>query len=887
MYNPSGQLNSPPTNHLFQETRFRTALKDFTKSRAKLVSDFLKGTATDYFQEEYSEIMDCYFRMIIQESRTGQSLFKNGIFFSLIAVGGYGRRELSLHSDIDILILFNKNIPSEAKILAEELFYSLWDIGLDLGYGIRTIKDCLSLSKNDFEVLTSVIDMRFICGSSELYLNLKQKLQKKIIKIGSSSFFRWLQGLNEIRMKSFGDASHLLEPDLKEGIGGLRDYHQILWVAKAFLNAREPKDLEHLGSFSSREYNDLQDCVRFIHLVRNHLHQLSGRKNDHLNFEYQEKIAKRLRYKNLQKYSAVEQFLSRLHSCMESIKILHRSFMAIHSPQRSPGINVTPKDLSRGIIESNNEINFKSTTAIFDEPSVIMDIFEQSCLSGLPLSLEARRNVKESIYLVDDAFRRSHRVTRSFLNIINGKNCVETLDQMFETGFLDAFIPEFGMIKNRVQFDAYHTFPVGRHVLETVANLKNISRQNDLLLFDIFIDIENHEHLFLAALFHDIGKTGKGHARRGAQICRNILQRMEYPPKWAEEISFLVNHHLLLAETATRRDLNDEKVIIDTARLIGDIERLKALYLLTWADSNATGSHVWTEWTENLVQELFFKVLHILEGNELATPDLSQKVMNLKTRLRRKTAEKINKTDFERLFDAMSPRYKLNTSPMDIIRHMEMVLELENDRTTRNSKAFIIGFMENKFSEIWKVHFTGKDRAGLFSDIAGAMALNNINILTANIYTWREGTAVDIFSITRPLDLIHPKETWDRVTTDLNNIFNGRLSLSYRLGQKAFPSVLSVKGKPGRPPKVVIDNKTSDFFTLVETFADDRIGLLYLITRTLFELKLDIKIAKIGTKGDQIADIFYVRDLDGQKIDDKNQVNEIKDALLYQLSGEL
>jgi [protein-PII] uridylyltransferase len=279
--------------------------------------------------------------------------------------------------------------------------------------------------------------------------------------------------------------------------------------------------------------------------------------------------------------------------------------------------------------------------------------------------------------------------------------------------------------------------------------------------------------------------------------------------------------------------------------------------------------------------------LHILEGNELATPDLSQKVMNLKTRLRRKTAEKINKTDFERLYDAMSPRYKLNTSPMDIIRHMEMVLELENDRTTRNSKAFIIDFMENKFSEIWKVHFTGKDRAGLFSDIAGAMALNNINILSANIYTWRDGTAVDIFSITRPLDLIHPKETWDRVTTDLNNIFNGRLSLSYRLGQKASPSVLSVKGKPGRPPKVVIDNKTSDFFTLVETFADDRIGLLYLITRTLFELKLDIKIAKIGTKGDQIADIFYVRDLDGQKIDDKNQVNEIKDALLYQLSGEL
>jgi len=887
MNNAPIQTHGESIHPSVQEDHLRSAFEGLRESREKLVSNFLEGKVTDSFQEDYSEIMDYYFRVTVQESRTGQSLFKKGVPFALIAVGGYGRKELCLYSDIDILILFNKNIPSQAKALTEEIFYPLWNLGMELGHGVRTIKDCLSLSKDDFEVLTSLIDIRFICGDSLLYLTLTEELQKKVIKRSASSFVKWLYGLNKVRMKTFGDASHLLEPNLKEGIGGLRDYHHILWMAKAFLNVREPRELEHLGKFSNSEYNDLQDCVKFIHLVRNHLHQLSGRKNDRLNFEHQEKIAKRLGYKNLPKFPAVEQFLSRLHSGMESIKTLHRSFMAIHAPQRHAATdNIIPRDISKGIHVINDEIGFNSTAAILNDPQILMDIFEQSCRLGLPLSLEARRHVKEFLYLVNDAFMRSQRASGGFLEIINGKNTVETLDQMFETGFLEAFIPEFGMIKDRVQFDAYHIFPVGRHVLETVAALKNLSKEKDLLLFDTFADIKNHEHLFMAGLLHDIGKSGKGHARRGAQIARDILERFGYPEKWTEEISFQIGHHLLLAETATRRDLDDEKIIIQTARAIGDIDRLKALYLLTWADSRATGPRAWNEWTANLVQELFFKVLHILERGELATPDSSQRISRLKSKIRRTTGENINQTDFERLFDLMPTRYKLNTPPEDIIRHMEMVLWFEKEAANRNTATFILDVRENKQGGFWQISFVGRDRPGLFSDIAGVMALNNINILSSNIYTWRDGTAVDIFYVTRPLDPIHPYDTWEKVNTLLKNTFSGKLSLSYRLSQKAAPSILSKDGKPKRPPEVVIDNKSSDFFTLVEVFASDRVGLLYLITRTLFELRLDIRLARTGVKGDQIADVFYVRDLEGQKLEDEQQVNEIKDALLYQLSRE-
>lgn len=886
MYSKSIQPGMSAGNPVSEKELPIPAFQSLKQSREILVSDFLRGKVQDSFQQDYTEMVDLYFRMTVQESNTGQLLFKKGTRFALIAVGGYGRRELCLYSDIDTLILFDKKIPPQAKALAEELFFPLWDLGMDLGYGVRTVKDCISLSKDAFEVLTSLIDTRFICGDSQLFLSLMEALQKKVIKKSASSFVKWISGLNDVRMTTFGDASHLLEPNLKEGIGGLREYHQILWMAKAFLSVREPEELESLGRLSVNEFIGLQDCVRFILLVRNHLHQLSGRKNDRLNFEYQEQIAKRTGYKNLPKFPAVEQFLSRLHSGMENVKTIHRSFMSIHAPKRNVKENSVPENISKGILVSCNEVGFVSSNIIVSDPPVIMDIFEQSCGLGLPLSLEARRQVKEYLYLVDDSFKCSPRVVSCFLRIINGRNCVETLDQMFETGFLDAFIPEFGVIRDRVQFDAYHIFPVGRHVLETVANLKSLPRQKDLFLFDIFVDIKNHEHLFLAGLFHDIGKTGKGHARRGAQICRTILERMEYPSKWTEEISFLVNNHLLLAETATRRDLEDERVIIQTARIIGDTDRLKGLYLLTWADSKATGPGAWNEWMENLVQELFFKVLHILEGGELATPDSSQTIMKLRTGLKRKLSENINQSEFERLFDAMSPRYKLSTSPEDILRHMEMVLRLEKEVDAEKTAAFIIDARENKYNGFWKMTFVGKDRPGLFSDIAGVMALNDINILSASIHTWRNGTAVDIFHVTKPLDPIHPSETWDKITTLLKNIFSGRLSLSYRLSRKASPSILSERGKPTRPPQVIIDNESSDFFTLVEVFASDRIGLLYQITRTLFDLQLDIRIAKIGVKGDQIADVFYVRDMYGQKIENEQQVNEIEDALIYQLSKE-
>jgi [protein-PII] uridylyltransferase len=859
---------------------------ELKNARTELLSRFSSGDVSETFQENYSEIVDHYFRRSVQESQAGSLLFRDKRPFALVALGGYGRRDLCIHSDIDVLILFDSRVPSSAKKLAEDLFYPLWNLGLDLGHGMRGIKDCLTLASENLEALTAMMDARFICGESPLYLTLVERLDKKVLRKMALTFSRWLEEQNQMRMAVFGDASSLLEPNLKEGIGGLRDYHHLLWLAKAFFHLRTPKDLEYSGILSHKEYADLENHLRFIHLVRNHLHQGSARKNDRLTFDYQERIARALSFKDQDGLLAVEQFLGQLHASMASIKSLHRSFVFTHSPgsRRHDIGSGHSESLTAAFHMDQGEIHFSSATAILSDPLLVMDIFVEGVNAGRPLSLESKRLVREFLYLVDDPFRTSERAARGFLSILKAPNAFEALDQMLETGFLCAFIPELEPVQDRVQFDHYHLFPVGRHLLQTVRHLKTLHQEKDILLADIFLDLPDPAPLFLAALFHDIGKTGKDHAAKGAVLVRNILKRFGYDRKKMEGVCFLVHHHLLLAETATRRDLNDEKIVVQCAERVGTIERLKMLYLLSWADGRATGPRAWNDWIANLVLELFFKILHILERGELATPDASRRMRQSMQQVRSHIGARLSPADQERLFDVMPPNYLIETGPRAIAQHSALYAGLQDTRARGLDSAFCLESKAEPSSGTYEVTFLAKDRAGLFSDVAGVLALNNINILSARIYTWRDGTAVDIFTVTPPVDPIRTDEIWKKIKRDLAETFQGTLPLSERLQQKAEPSLLSRKKILTRQTRVIVDNESSDFFTLIEVFTDDRIGLLYQITHTLFALGIDIRVAKIATKGDLVADVFYVLDLEGQKVLEREKVEKIRDVLLQVLS---
>jgi [protein-PII] uridylyltransferase len=861
------------------------AFEKLKNSRDQLVSRFADGKISHAFQANLTEMMDQYFRKSLQVSQTGRRFFQDKKALALVAVGGYGRKELCLHSDIDIIILFDSKIPSQAKQLTKEIFFPLWDLGFDLGYGVRTNRECLALSKTDFEVLTSIMDARFICGDSPLFLSLMGDLREKCLKKKAKPFARWLAERDQIRTETYGDASFLLEPHLKEGIGGLRDYHHLLWASKAFFGVRAPRDLEYLGKLSHNEYRMLRANLRFISLVRNHLHLLSGRKNDRLSFEYQEAIAEKLGFEDKEDFAAVEQFLSKLHASMSALKSLHRSFQKTHLPKGSgKRIDKGEKTISKDLYLSGGELHFRSPEAILSDHFLLMDIFERSAILGFPPSLESGRLVGEFLFLVDEPYRTSGRAVKSFLAILNAPYAFDALERMFEWGILEKFIPEFSKIKDRVQFDAYHTFPVGMHVLQTLRIIKGLGKEKDILLPGIYTELSNPEPLLVAALFHDIGKASKNHTRRGAEITGRILKRFAYPDDLVEDCLFLVKHHLLLAETATRRDLNDEKAIVQCARVIGTIDRLKMLYLLTWADSRATGPRAWNEWIANLVQELFFKIHKIIVDGELATADAARKVKNIRSQVRRYLSNKIVKEQLEALFEIMAPRYLLETRSRDIVRHIIIYGDFKKNVYGTEPTAFYLEAKEVEREACWELTFMLGDRPGLFSDIAGVLSLNNINILSSRVYTWRDGTGLCFIRVTPPLDQIRPEQTWERVQRNMKDTLAGKLSLAYRLTEKASKTLISKRTKPNRPPHVRFDNASSDFFTIIEVFADDRIGLLYLITRALFELRLDIRIAKIATKADQIADVFYVRDLLGQKVEDENQIEEIKRALLYHLT---
>ncbi|MBW1818080.1 MAG: [protein-PII] uridylyltransferase [Deltaproteobacteria bacterium] len=861
------------------------AFEELKTSRDTLVSRFASRELAAAFTDEYTRLMDQYFRRSLEDSEAGRTLFRKKKPFAFVAVGGYGRKELCLHSDIDMFILFGGQIPPQAKELAHEIFLPLWDLGLDLGYGVRNIKDCLRLAKNDFEVLTSLMDMRFICGDSPLYLSLAEPFHSRVLEKKPRAFTHWLLDRYGARMTQFGDASYQLEPNLKDGIGGLRDYHHMLWLSGALFQSQVPEDLEYLGKLSHDEYQDLRQALEFILLTRNRLHDLSGRRNDRLGFDYQEKIAEAIGFEDGDGLMAVEHFLGKLHACMATLKTLYHSFVNTYVPGKRYGKKESqPEKIADGLLLHKGSIYFETATGILKAPMLLAKIFEKSVAMGRPLSLEARRLVKEFAFLVDTEFKRSPEAVQLLLDVLNAKKNAGVLDEMFETGYLNSFIPEFGAVMDRVQFDAYHTYPVGRHSLETLKNLRRLAGQPDLILRDIFSELKDPEPLLLAALLHDIGKVGEGHARRGVEIARRILDRFAYDDKKAEDVLFLVGHHLLLAETATRRDLNDEKLVVQVARLIGNEKRLKMLYLLTWADSNATGPRAWNGWIANLVQELFFKALHILQGKELATLDASQKAETTKFLLRSAMSGRMDKGKLEIAIDMMPPRYLLNTPGSDIVRHLEWLEPLGEKLKSGERTAFHLAAEEDEAEGCWKLTFIANDRPGLFSDLAGVLSLNNINVLSADIYTWRDGTALDVFRVTAPLDPIHPDETWDRVKNDLRNTFGGKLSLAYRLGEKSAPAFSLEASRPLRPPRVVVDNTSSDFFTVIEVFANDRIGLLYDITRTLFDLRLDIRISKISTKVDQSADVFYVRDLDGQKLEDDTRASELRAALIHQLS---
>ncbi len=845
----------------------------------QLISSLLEEN-TIAFLKEHSQIIDEYLQSGFETSMVGPSMDLAKNPYAFIALGGYGRQEQCVHSDVDLLFLFKQSVPDEAESLIREIVYPLWDIGLDVGYATRSIKECLNFAGKDFEVLTSLLDARFICGMSPLYSDLLQQLREKIIKKDRKKIIdRLVESSNERHIR-FGDSTYRLEPNLKEGQGGLRDYHAILWLARIEFKLKQPRDLEYYGRLSHEEFKDLTEALSFIWNVRNRLHLISGRKSDQLHFENQILLAEKFKFKKTNGQQPVERFLGRLHSMMDFIKQQHLMFLYElgYTAGRKPRKLPEKQSTVNGIEVKRDMLNYTSSEEILSASDLLLSIFEESMRLKIPLSAEAKRMVKEFGYLVDTDFRTLASNVKTFERILlTPAPTFNVLKEMLSTGFLVRFIPEFKLIFNRIQYDEYHLYPVDKHLLRTVQIIKNFTADNDAtdpLCVDLYKALKRKKLLLWAALLHDIGKGDQAgdHSKGGAKIAGKILSKKGFELKDIETVSFLIERHLFLIKIATRRDIHDEETAIFCARTIKEIDRLKMLYLLTVADSMATGPKAWNDWMQTLLRDLFLKVLNVLEKGELASREAVKVVEKKQYQVLSQASSPESKKDLEELFNVFSPRYLLYANTDQIVEDVRLYESLgEND--------FVWNITKSADANTRVVRICAKDRPGLFSSISGIFTLNNIDIIDAQIFTWRNQIALDIFNVKPPPDQLFEDERWERAEKNLQSALSGDLDLAKAISEKiaAYRSFKTLGLK--RPHRIVVDNDSSSFFTIVEVFTYDFPGLLFNITDALFRCKLDIWVAKIATKADQVVDVFYVRDFDGQKVDSPDQVAAIKAAI--------
>ncbi len=815
-------------------------------------------------------------RRLLEEHTTLMDIFICDIFLNcpepaarnmaVVALGGYGRQELFPFSDIDIMLLFPPDEEHAVETVAECLFYPLWDSGLEVGHGVRTVDACLESAAKDYFFQVAMLDARLICGDQGLFNELVASFKDAFIQGNRREFVLKMLDHRRERHRRYGSHVYLLEPNIKESRGGLRDFQAMLWVSKVLFDLKDLTAMQDAGLLSAEERTRLEQAWEGLIQVRNRLHFVSGRKNDRLYFEYQEELARQAKRVYGPEIKSVEAFMRQVHNHLHTIAVASALFFEHIDDTLLLSPRGEDRPLEEGIEIINGKIYLPDPQLIKKRPYFLMKLFSHAARQGLAIHHRTRRLIAANLGLVDDRLRCSLRMAKFFLSIFEApNNPYPVLEAMLDTGLLTAYIPEFNMIKSLVQHDVYHIYTVDRHLLQTVSELHRL-RKEEKMVFD---RIEDQSILFLAAMLHDIGKgDGHGHAYRGAEIVKDIAKRMGLDDQQTELLAFLVANHLFLADTAMRRDLEDEALILKCARHIQDHKRLDMLYLLSIADARATGPTVWTDWKAALLQELYLKVAHLLERKDLIDPDRVQAVKWMKEQV----TDLLGRENQD-LLEILPEDYLLSFTPEAIVKHLRLRKELA-------LRPFVL--IPEDRRHFWSVLVIARDRPGLLARIFGVLALHNLDVLAAQIFTLKDGTAVDLLEVESCVHKEYGEQDWEALVRDMDLALRDRLALSYRLASKLRPLGQTHSHVCIRPnAEVVIDNDTSDFYTVVEVYGQDRRGFLYDITKALTDFGLDIFRAKIGTRADQVVDVFYVLDRWGQKITEPELHEELKKALLY------
>ena len=812
--------------------------------------------------------------------------------FALVAQGGYGRGELNPQSDIDLLFLYGWKVSPFVETLTEKLLYTLWDAALQVGHATRSISECARLAANDMKVRTSLLDARFLCGDYALYEDFEKKVESKLVSKGVKRFVREKLAENRARHEQFGGSVYLLEPEVKEGEGGLRDIQTARWIARAALGVKDLDALALNGVVNPSDIAQLKESQDFLLRVRNELHFSTGKHQDQLTFEHQERVSSALGFESEGTLRGVEVFMRAYY--LHAAQINRLSELIAHrvtdcDKPRFGASSVFGRTLREGIRLSKGHITVTKPEVLRSSPDNLIRIFDDAQKYNCQFTQETRELLRQNLDLIDDDFRRSEEANAPFFSILKWKEAVyETLLEMHRAGVLGAFIPEFGRLLCMVLHDAYHIYTVDQHSLRLIKEIERLKAgeyvESSPLLTQLAREAEEIELLYLGLMFHDIGKGfGGGHSEIGARMVRTIAWRMRLNADQSNLVEFLVRHHLLMTHTAFRRDLEDGKTIFDFAKVMGSVGNLKMLYLLTFADVKAVGPEVWNPWKASLLGELYVKTLHLLEEaekGELHREDIRAELRRIQARVRRELVKDHEETEVEKFLEAMPERYFVSTPEEDIPEHFELMDRFRG----KKAELSVEHFPER---DCTSVVICCQDRPGLFASITGVFSALNLDILNARIFTANDGRILDVFRISHHgrTEVVTAEQKWVKFRALLDGVLDGKIDIASLVGSFK-PSLLFQKRAPKVLTTVNIDNEASDNFTIVEVFTEDRIGVLFTITYTLHRLGLSIHVAKISTNVDQVADIFYVTDEAGGKMTDLARVSEIRNFLEQNLAPQ-
>jgi len=813
----------------------------------------------------------------------------------VVAVGGYARREMSIHSDVDLLVVYRGEVTPYVSQIAERLQYWMWDAGLKLGCATRTIRETLNLGRQDETVRTAILTARFLCGDGEFFHEFSDQIQRRFLKDVPAFVQAQADGLRE-RHEQFGGSLFLLQPNIKEGAGGLRDYHTAYWAVRGSQPAaRVVDDFLHFGLLTESEMSEYLAALEFLWRVRNDLHLQTKRENDQMSFELQEIVAEHLGYGRVEDTPSdaelpVESFMRDYYRHARAIENYSELVIDQCAARVSRTRKRRPKEVEDGFRISNGHLEIPHAGHLRENPARVLGAFAVAQSHDVTLSRMAKRLLRGSLSLLGDDQRRDPALVEIFLRILDSeKRVFRTLMAMNEVGVLAAFLPEWEHIVCRWQHVIYHTYTVDIHSIFLVEELRRLWRgKYDEIAPDLaglMRQQEDRPVLFLGALLHDIGKGfGGQHSEKGAARAMASVERLGLGEERSARVIFLVRHHLLMSHLAQSRDLSDPDILMDFARVCGDRTNLRNLYLVTFADIRASSRDAWNEWKGGLLRELFERTAEILETG---VDDRSKAVELVEARVetRREGARGeleglgLAPESVQGFFDVMPRRYFVAHTPRQIARHAQVVLRYGPSELMSTGRRE----MRGGFTEFI---LCARDVHGLYSKVAGTFTACGLNILGSHVYSSRSGFALEVYRITTPKGGESEREyAWQEFERSLSSVLRGDTDVAELLRRQRHP--LGLRRLPSRtPPSVAISNDESEFYTIVDVTTDDRIGLLHDLTQAIARQDLEIYLSKAATVLDQVRDTFYLKDASGDKLQDPERIEALRTALLVEAEAD-